>query len=1109
MAALYVSPDGAPDANGTQERPTSLTAALEQAHEDSGLDEIILLSGHYPLENTLRVQALVRADGQPLTIRAESAGSAVLEGGAALQGLWSQPAGDDPIAGRMPPEARSQVRVADLGELGISDYGQFRQRGFDGMEAAPGELFVNGRRQPIAGYPNPGQNSGNESDRGGIENGYQKYAGASGNSVDLPDAVAQGWSASGDVWAHGYWGVSWADAHLPVTNLGGGRMTLGARPSTGISGNGAFRIYNLPEALDSPGEWYLHRDSGKLYFWPGSGSDLGSTAFSLLDRPLMHVLRSSNVEFVDLVFQVGRSDLVEVRDSTGIIFRGCEFRGAGEKGLRLDGSRNRVEGSHFESIGHTAAEITGGEQRSLYPGANLAVDNVIHNYGELYFSYSAGIYLDGVGNVAAHNLIHDAPHEGIQINGELHRVFRNEVRDVCRFIDDGGAIYSGRNFIGWGNEIVENFVHDIETSRTGEDWVHGIYLDDFASGFTVRGNVLEDIQGFATNLGGGRYNRIDGNLILDSRGGHLNDNRGSQWIDTTPGSWWNMVERIARVDRSSDPWKSLFPGLAMVPHTAAEALAYVFPDGSEFVRNAGDGVREWAHGEDWTSHGGGVFEHYARFDGERYSASVGSGANLGGDASREDIALGIDDLTIPFSRIGLQDDRWADPATTRSSALANFTWGRGTVYAGSPIVLRADNAWSPEGDRIVSRTWSVDGANVGSGERLQWTPPSARSYEVSLRVVTESGATDRSERLLVAHGADARPETWLGKALDAPGTIEAEFFDRERYFDTDSRNAGGALRDEGVDLAKTGDTTYVGWTQPEEWLEFTVNAGSGLYDIYIRAASRLNDVALAIQWNGEFVAGTVLPNVGNNMHFERYRIGQVNVANSGLHTLRIESLGKDFNLDYLELERVGEAENPEANNPPETDNPPVDEEETGDESNTRPEPESPEAPDAFELGAAAFARFDGIRGDNLDALFAAPKFPDSPDAVEERDSFEFPGGGVSFGVYAWAWLIPEESGEYTFWLASDNQGVLSLSQDSDSTRAEPIAHVSDYTRPRWFDQLPEQQSATIHLEAGQAYYLEALVKQGWGGAHLSVAWEGPGFQREIIPGRVLGLPVAD
>ena len=36
------------------------------------------------------------------------------------------------------------------------------------------------------------------------------------------------------------------------------------------------------------------------------------------------------------------------------------------------------------------------------------------------------------------------------------------------------------------------------------------------------------------------------------------------------------------------------------------------------------------------------------------------------------------------------------------------------------------------------------------------------------------------------------------------------------------------------------------------------------------------------------------------------------------------------------------------------------------------------------------------------------------------------------------------------------------------------------------------------LVAGQKYYIEALVKEGGGGDHLSIGWTGPGFSEITV-----------
>lgn len=167
-----------------------------------------------------------------------------------------------------------------------------------------------------------------------------------------------------------------------------------------------------------------------------------------------------------------------------------------------------------------------------------------------------------------------------------------------------------------------------------------------------------------------------------------------------------------------------------------------------------------------------------------------------------------------------------------------------------------------------------------------------------------------------------------------------------------------------------------------------------------------------------------------------------------------------------------------------------------------PPAESP----ALETGALAVARYDNVFGKTLADLDASPLFPAHPSEVSILNAFEYPGTGSNFGLLAWAWLIPEESGYHRFWLASDDQGALRLSPNHEPSAAVTIATVATHTNPRQYDQTPAQRSAEIWLEAGEAYYLEARVQQGWGGNNLSVAWRGPSFARQVIPGRVLGLP---
>jgi len=279
---------------------------------------------------------------------------------------------------RMPSAARAAVRVALLGEAGISDFGTLQQKGFNNRRPASGELFIRGRRQPLAGYPNAGEGAA------GFAAGFFEYATVSGGEVVLPNELATRWGSlvGRDVWAHGYWGTDWADAHLPVVTVVDGKLKLGAKPSTGLSGKGAIRMYNLPEELDAPGEWYLDRSSGRLYFWPPDAASLNHATFSTLKGPLVILEHSRNIAFKDLSFEVSRGDLVDVRKSAEILFRRCQFRGSGLRGLILDGERSQVDNCLFEGMGEGAIQLLGGTREELKPGAHLVSNSIFGNSGK-------------------------------------------------------------------------------------------------------------------------------------------------------------------------------------------------------------------------------------------------------------------------------------------------------------------------------------------------------------------------------------------------------------------------------------------------------------------------------------------------------------------------------------------------------------------------------------------------------------------------------------------------------------------------------------------------------------------------------------------------------
>ena len=148
-----------------------------------------------------------------------------------------------------------------------------------------------------------------------------------------------------------------------------------------------------------------------------------------------------------------------------------------------------------------------------------------------------------------------------------------------------------------------------------------------------------------------------------------------------------------------------------------------------------------------------------------------------------------------------------------------------------------------------------------------------------------------------------------------------------------------------------------------------------------------------------------------------------------------------------------------------------------------------------------------LEGDNAAPFVPTyPDYPNRPSTVEWRKLFEARSGlGFDYAVRMRGYLHPPVTGEYTFWIASDNSSDLWLSQSSDPAAARRIAGIGPglYVRERDWSRLPSQQSKPIRLEAGKAYYIEALHEQGSGPDNLAVAWEGPGISQSVIDGSCL------
>jgi len=143
----------------------------------------------------------------------------------------------------------------------------------------------------------------------------------------------------------------------------------------------------------------------------------------------------------------------------------------------------------------------------------------------------------------------------------------------------------------------------------------------------------------------------------------------------------------------------------------------------------------------------------------------------------------------------------------------------------------------------------------------------------------------------------------------------------------------------------------------------------------------------------------------------------------------------------------------------------------------------------------------GIAGTAVSDLTGNGAYPNSPTGTTHFTSFEAPTNWAnSYGRRLRGYVVPPETGYYTFYIASDDASELWLSTDHDPANAAKIAYLTTYTTYRNWTANASQESAAIYLVGGRQYYIEALHKENAGGDHLSVAWDPPSTALEVIPG---------
>lgn len=567
---VFIAPDGKDSNPGTRQAPLAtleaardlLRARRQGGRLPAGGAAVVLRGGTYIRKDTFRLEAQDSGTADaPVVFRAAEGESPILSGGRAISGF--QPINDPAVLARLPAESRGKVLRLDLRTLGITDLGELRPRGFGRQPSPIMELFFDGKPMPLARWPNEGfvrvakviEPGGKPGTRAVFE-----YEG------DRPSR----WAAARDAWLFGYWHYLWADGTLPVASIdpAARRITTGL-PYTygnGIVAWAPFYAFNLLEEIDMPGEWYVDRAAGVLYFFPPGDLTKARVELSMLSVPLVELAGVEHVRLQGLVCELGRADGIVIRGGQRCLVAGCEVRCLGGDAVRIEGGRQHgVFGSALHTLGRGGARIQGGDRRTLAPSGHFMENCHVFDFSRVDRTYTPALWTDGVGTRVAHNRFHGSSCHAARLEGNDHLVEFNEVFDVVRESDDQGGMEMFGNPTYRGVVFRYNWFHDIGSRYDWPCGQAGIRLDDAISGIAIYGNVFQRCSNKrfgAVQIHGGKDNVLENNVFLDC---HVavsfsgwGKARWEQFLDSP-----RVVQQLTReVDISKPPYSTRYPELA-------------------------------------------------------------------------------------------------------------------------------------------------------------------------------------------------------------------------------------------------------------------------------------------------------------------------------------------------------------------------------------------------------------------------------------------------------------------------------------------------------------------------------------------------------------------
>ncbi len=393
----------------------------------------------------------------------------------------------------------------------------------------------------------------------------------------------------------------WIESRLPIASMdsAGRLLRFTKRAPFTLEKDDYFYVENVPQALDTPGEWYLDRASGELWYMPLGKENIGKAIVIMPVLPQILFLNGQPesgkfikyLTFEGITFSYSEWYLPDTLNAgahggipdggfpqaayqvpgavagwgvRNVIFDGCEISHVGTYAFELSRScqGNRLMRSRLVDLGGGGVKIGETIIRSApadQTRCNDVMDCEIADGGRLFHS-AVGVWIaQSADNRIMHNTIHDFYYSGLSVGWtwgygpsaargniiEFNNVHHIGVRSSGDgpILSDMGGIYT----LGTqpGTVIRKNIFHDIAAVRYG-GW--GIYFDEGSTNILAEDNLV-----YRTTHGGfhqhyGSNNIVRNNIFALSRDQQIQRTRAEDHLSFTFEHnivYWNEGKLLA------------------------------------------------------------------------------------------------------------------------------------------------------------------------------------------------------------------------------------------------------------------------------------------------------------------------------------------------------------------------------------------------------------------------------------------------------------------------------------------------------------------------------------------------------------------------------------